>query len=159
MTKQEVLQLPEYWGLYFDPTTGMTYREDGTPTGWTFERATWSGPFGLHFAWPFLNPLGFATAETAARVLAICQSAVQTAGYSQVRLTLDDKRRDLGPFTRTVERQIFATNGRTVTDADGQPKPFGESFSAGLLANSIIRNGEAAAMRSWLAELKTARLV
>lgn len=144
MRLEDVRALPEYWGLYYDPSTGMTYRDDGSPTGYTFERATWSGPFGLHFAWPFLNPLGFATAETAAKVLRWAESFAPSA----LRLRIDAERKDLGPFTRTVERQIVVSDGARE-----------ESFSAGLLANSIIRNGEKAAADSFRAEWKTARLM
>lgn len=147
MDSKSVQRLPEYWGLYFDPSTGMTYYPNGETTSWTFERATWSGPFGLHFAWPFLNPLGFATEESATRLLAICERWLRE--YPQLRLELDDKARDLGPFTRTVERQIIvhASSERS------------ETFSCGLMINSIIRNGDARARESWLWELHTARLI
>ena len=66
-------RLKEYNGIYFDPETGMTYRSDGSNTGYTFERATWTGPFGLLFSWPWLNPIAFATRETAFKMLLLAQ--------------------------------------------------------------------------------------
>lgn len=143
MRREELESLPNYWGIYYDAATGMTYREDGSATGFTFEHAKWTGPFGLHFNWPFLNPLGFATAETAEKVLGWARSFAPAS----LELRIDDERKDLGPFTRTVERQIVVSDGARE-----------ESFSAGFLANSIIRNGEKAAADSFKAEWKTARL-
>ena len=70
MRPEDLAGLPNYSGIFFDPQTGKTYREDGTDTGFTFERARWTGPFGIDFSWPWLNPISFATAETAQRVLA-----------------------------------------------------------------------------------------
>jgi hypothetical protein len=119
----------------------MTYREDGSATGFTFERARWTGPFGLHFSWPFLNPLGFATHETAVKILNWARSFAPPT----LTVALDETQKNLGPFTRTVERQIVVSDG---TQA--------EVFSAGLLANSIIRNGEARAAESFKAEWRVA---
>jgi hypothetical protein len=142
MLRQDQLKrLPEYWGLYFDRATGMTYRSDGTETGWTFENATWTGPFGFHFQWPWLNPLGFASHETGLRVLEFARSIAPPA----LHLSIDDERKDLGPFYRTVERMLVVTDGMRT-----------ESFSAGLIANSIIRNGEQAAAVSVKAEWTSA---
>jgi hypothetical protein len=143
MRPDQLASLPEYWGIYFDPQTGMTYREDGTATGYTFERAQWTGPFGLHFAWPWLNPLAFATHETAVKVLAFAQSFAPKG----IKITLDETRKDLGPFARTVERLLVVTDGGRT-----------ENFSAGWFANSIIRNGERIAADSFKAEWKTAGL-
>ncbi|MEZ5357030.1 MAG: hypothetical protein R2762_30690 [Bryobacteraceae bacterium] len=141
MKTEDVLKLPEYWGLYFDRATGMTYRSDGTETGWTFESATWTGPFGFHFQWPWLNPLGFATHETAMKVLAFAKSFAPPS----LRLEMDEERKDLGPFYRTVERTLVVTDGART-----------EQFAAGWIANSIIRNGERAAAESLRAEWRTA---
>ena len=67
MRPEDLAGLPNYSGIYFDPMTGKTYLEDGSDTGYTFERARWSGPFGIDFSWPWLNPISFATAETGQR--------------------------------------------------------------------------------------------
>jgi len=140
--------MKEFHGLFFDPNTGKTYIE--TPegekvfTGFTFEDAEWTGPFGLHFSWPKLNPFAFATMETAETVLAIVTNRFRNSG---ITFTIES-RGVTGPFTRTPERVIRATSGNTM-----------EEFSAGWLANSIIRNGVDAAMKSFKAELVYAGLM
>jgi len=133
--------LKQYNGLYFDPATGKTYREDGSDTGFTFERATWTGPFGLHFQWPWLNPIAFATHGTAEKVLGFAKKAAPA-----VAMELDESDRVVGPFTRTPERVILVSE-------DGNE----ERFSAGWLAHSIIFRGEPLAAQSFRAELKQAR--
>ena len=143
MSKESIRGLPNYHGIYFDPATGKTYREDGTDTGFTFEHPTWTGPFGLHFQWPWLNPLTFASYETAIKVLHFVRGLLP-----KVSVSLDEENRISGPFTRTVERLIVVSDGHTE-----------ESFNAGLLANSIIRVGEKLAAQSFLAEVKHARIV
>ena len=143
MRREDILMLPEYHGLFFDPETGKMYREDGTDTGFTFERARWTGPFGLHLNWPFLNPIGFATHETSIKILNWAQSFAPPS----LTIHLDEERKDLGPFTRTVER--------TIVVSDSSRK---EQYSAGLLANSVIRNGWDRAAESWKAEWRLARL-
>jgi len=143
MDQETLSQFPVYFGLYFDPSTGKTYTEDGTETGFTFERATWTGLFGLHFNWPWLNPLSFATRETGLKVLAF---AKRTAP-SNLAVSLDETQKVVGPFTRTIERSIVVSNGEV-----------NESFSAGWLASGLIRRGEAYMAKSWTAELKQAGL-
>jgi hypothetical protein len=142
--KVDVSKLTDYSGIFFDRSTGKTYREDGTDTGWTFERATWTGPFGLHLTWPWLNPISFATAETAERILAWARRVA----HPSFTVDLDDRQTVIGPFTRTVERLIV------VTDKSGRS----EQFSAGWLANSFIRHGEKLATQYFLAELWNAQL-
>jgi len=142
MNIESLRELPEYHGIFFDASTGKTYTEDGRDTGFTFEDARWTGPFGLHFFWPRLNPLGFATKETALKVLDFA-----TRLLPGVSVILDETNRISGPFTRTVERMIV------VSDGDRE-----ESFSAGWLANSIIRNGLKQAGISFLAEVKYSRI-
>ncbi len=142
MEPKDLSGLPAYSGLFYDPDTGMTYKEDGTETGFTFERATWTGPFGIHFQWPWLNPIGFATRETGRKVLAFCKGAAPKG----LAVNLDESNRIVGPFTRTIERLIV------VTDGDKE-----ESYSAGWLAHSLIRNGEQRAATHWLDELKQVR--
>lgn len=143
MRRQDVLELPEYWGIYFDPATGMTYREDGSETGYTFERARWTGPFGIDLNWPFLNPLGFATHDTGVKVLNWARSFAPPT----LTISLDETKKWMGPFSRTIERLIVVSDGSTE-----------ETFSAGLLANSIIRHGADRAAELFKAEWKTARL-
>ncbi len=143
MRPEDLAGLSNYSGIYFDPETGKTYREDGTDTGYTFERARWTGPFGIT-AWPWLNPISFATADTANRVLEWARAIAP----APLAVTLDDRNNILGPFTRTVERLIV------ITDLGGKA----ESFSAGWLANSIIRHGERTAAAYFQAEWRTAGL-
>lgn len=144
LTPDQLEDLREYSGLFFDPATGKMYLSDGTDTGYTFENARWAGPFGMHLTWPWLNPIGFATHATAERILSWCRS-IAPRGLSAM---LDESQNVLGPFYRTIERRIVVTSGERR-----------EEFAAGWLANSIIRNGETQAARSWIAELRSSRLV
>lgn len=144
MDPKKFADLPDYYGIRFDRETGMTYRDDGTPTGYTFERATWTGPFGVEFTWPWLNPLGFATRETSLKILDFCRAVLPP----RISVTLDEVNRTVGPFTRTLERQIVVSNGETE-----------QNFSAGMLANSVIRHGEPRAGELFLAEVKLARIL
>ncbi len=141
MTPDQIRELPEYSGLFFDPETGHMYREDGADTGFTFERARWSGPFNIIISWPWLNPISFATHDTAVKVLQFGR----TLAPAGVTLSLDEAKKDLGPFSRTVERLIIVSDGSHE-----------ESYSAGWVANSIIRNGETRAAESWKAEWRLA---
>lgn len=141
MNPSQLSELPEYQGIFFDPATGKTYLSDGTETGFTFERARWTGPFGLHFSWPWLNPISFATHETAVKVCAFARAALPP----HLSVEIDEERKDLGPFTRTVERLI-------VVKGAGRE----ESFSAGMLANSIIRHGVPTATLYFQAEVRRA---
>ena len=143
MRLEDLESLPQYYGLYFDPETGKTYRDDGTDTGFTFERARWTGPFGLHFSWPFLNPLAFATHETGEKILRFARNIAP----KELTVALDETQKVTGPFTRTVERLITVTDGSTA-----------ENFSAGWIANSIIRTGEQRAADSLRTEWRYAGL-
>ena len=144
MDQETLSQLPVYFGLYYDSSSGKTYTEDGAETGFTFERASWTGPFGLHLNCPWLNPISFATHQTGARVLQFARGVAPKS----LAVSLDETSKTVGPFTRTIERSIVVSNG----DA-------GESFSAGWMASSIIRHGEKRAGELWLAELKQAGLL
>lgn len=141
MNPERLADLQEFNGLYFDPETGKTYREDGTETGYTFERARWTGPYGLHFAWPYLNPFSFATHDTGVKMTDFAKSVLPKS----LSVRLDEEKKDLGPFTRTVERLVVVSNGVKT-----------ESFSAGMLANSVIRNGAQWAGMSFVTEVKQA---
>ncbi|MCC6587716.1 MAG: hypothetical protein IT168_13560 [Bryobacterales bacterium] len=141
MTAVQVAELPDYSGIFFDPDTGKSYLADGTDTGFTFERARWTGPWNLHFSWPFLNPISFATHETGLKVLNFARQVVP----SHMSVELDESQKVVGPFSRTIERLIVVKSGSTE-----------ESFSAGMLANSIIRNGEKNAKTYFAAELRYA---
>lgn len=133
-------------GLFFDAATGKVYKEDGTYSGFTFEHPTWTGPFGIAIPWPFLNPLSFATVETAKKIREIVEIWLVTMPINHVgwKVTVEEQK-VTGPFTRTLERQIVI-------------EKFGvsELHSAGMLANSIIRQGEEVAKRQFLAELRAA---
>ena len=133
-------------GLFFDAATGKMYKEDGSFTGFTFERATWTGPFGLAIPWPWLNPLSFATAETAKKIRDIVETwlVTQPMNFIGWKVTVDEQK-VTGPFTRTLERQIVV-------------EKFGvsEQYSAGELANSIMRQGEEVAKKQFFAALRTA---
>ena len=144
MNPEKLAELPVYFGLSFDPATGKTYNSDGVDTGFTFERATWTGPFRMDIPWPWLNPISFATHDTGVKVLHFARNSAPT----HLSVTLDEQPKNLGPFTRTIERQITVSNGATE-----------ENFSAGWMASSIIRHGEKRAAEFWLAELKQARLL
>jgi hypothetical protein len=143
MNSEKLAELPVYFGLHFDPATGKTYTGDGIDTGYTFERATWTGPFGLVINWPWLNPISFATHETGVKVLEFAKQAAP----KNLMVSLDETQRVTGPFTRTIERHIVVSNGMTQ-----------ESFSAGWMASSIIRHGEKRAAELWTAELKQSGL-
>lgn len=134
-------------GLFFDPATGKTYKEDGTYTGFTFERPTWTGPWNLHFSWPWLNPISFATVETANKVTEIVEKwlIAQPFNYRGWEAEVVEHK-VTGPFTRTPERHIRVK--RFGVDA------VDENFSAGELANSIIRQGEVVAKRQFFTELR-----
>jgi len=141
MRPDQVAELPEYFGLHFDATTGMMYYPDGTETGFTFEKAHWTGPFGLHLPWPWLNPLAFATQETAGKMLRFAR----TIAPAKLTVEMDDTQRVTGPFTRTVERLIVISDGGTA-----------QQFSAGWMANTVIRQGETRAAESFRAEWRSA---
>lgn len=143
MRPEDLAKLSNYYGIYFDPATGKSYREDGSDTGFTFEAARWSGPFGLHLSFPWLNPFSFATEETARKILAWALAIAP----KEITVTLDESQNILGPFTRTLERRLIVSDG-------GKQ----EQFSAGMLANSIIRNGEQIAANSFMAEWRAAGL-
>ncbi len=144
MRPEDLAGLPNYSGILFDPQTGKTYREDGSDTGFTFERARWTGPFGIDFSWPWLNPISFATAASAQRVLAWARAIAPAT----LAVTLDERVNIVGPFTRTIERLIV------VTDLGDRS----ESFSAGWLANSIIRHGEQIAAGYFKSEWRSSGL-
>jgi len=154
MVNTENMQMID--GVWFDPETGRTYipREDGGDpkyTGFTFEAAAWSGP---RWATPLigvfnffgntvsgrLNPLNFATAETAQRMLNLCKSWAP-----ELTVVLDDEDHIVGPFTRTIERSIVAR-------LSGER----HEFNAGRLASSVMRHGSHAAALYWRAELRQA---
>jgi len=140
----------EIQGLLFDEQTGKAYLpvEGGEPidTGFTFENPVWTGPFGLHLFWPNLNPWLFATRETAAAVLAMVQE--RFAHEAGLHIGLDETDKIVGPFTRTLERNIVISRGEA-----------SENFNVGLIATGIIRNGPQAAMAGLRAEMKIAGLV
>jgi len=148
-------------GVWFDPRDGKTYfaRNEGDPlefTGFTFEDAFWVGPrwatplIGVFNFWGNsvsgkLNPLGFATAETAEKVLRYCRDWAP-----ELDVWLDDgsdRNKVVGPFSRTIERNIVATATEMLAS---------ETFSAGRLAVSIFRNGPTHARIQWRAELRNA---
>ena len=134
-------------GIFFDPFTGKAYKEDGTYSGYTFEVPRWTGPFGLAIQWQFLNPLSFATAETAEKIRAMVEGwLAYIPNHGHGWIVKVEEQKVVGPFTRTVERQIrvyrFEESGR-----------FHES-SAGMLANALIRNPEEQAKRSFFAEMR-----
>lgn len=155
--------LIDYEGILFDPLTGKTYFRQFdylpiTETPFRFERASWDGPWwaapviGIFNIWGgrvrgALNPLGFAAHDTAINVLGMCRAARANNGTLGWSCELDETEKNLGPFTRTIERLIV------VRRADGNPV---ESFSCGRLATSAIRIGTRNAMENWLAEVRLA---
>ena len=136
MRPEDEAVLPPYDGIRLDRRTGKAYLDDGTDIGITFEPASWM--------WPWLNPTSFATAETARQVLAWAHRAAPPT----LAVTIGEQRRLLGPFTRALERRVV------LTDLAGRSA----SFSAGLLAVSMIRDGEAAAARAFRIEWRSVGL-
>ena len=146
-------------GILFDQETGKTYFsrwEDATPqdTGFTFERASWTGPrqwaplvgvfnfFGNNVTGA-LNPLLFATIETALTVRAWANRLLKDGLTAEI----DETDRIVGPVSRTTERLSVVSRGDSKQD-----------FNAGNLAVSIIRHGENAASVYFLAEVRAAGL-
>jgi hypothetical protein len=144
MNSQKLATLPAYCGLRYDAETGKMFDEDGQDTGYTFEQTTWRGPFGLTVCLPWRNPISNATRETGIRVLAFARRAAPQG----LLVSLDETRRECGPFRRTNERQIVVSDGSVE-----------ESFSAGWIAATIIRHGEARAAKLWRSELRHAGLL
>lgn len=138
----EPSELRDYSGIWFDPRTGQTYLREGEtggfrPTGFTFENARWNGPWGFG-VWPWLNPISFATEETAVALRDWLRSWAPPGLTFAVR----NDQTILGPFSRTIERRI------AVTDSSGRT----EEFSAGEMTNWRIRQGDGRARTSMLAE-------
>lgn len=143
----KVSDLKDCNGVYVDYVTGVAYTDDGqgnaVSTGWTFELARWTGPFGLHLTFPWLNPLSFATHESAVRILEWARKFAPR----EITIRLDEDQNIIGPFTRTIERRLIVSDGARQ-----------EQYSCGMLANSIIRNGEQYAKTSFVAEWRAAGL-
>lgn len=138
--------LREHASIYFDPATLHTYAYRCPPTlgwgvwdkddcktavdtGWTFLDAAWSGGFDVvrwFSPWTWrLNPLDFATQETARRVLVWVQTLVPAMRWA----VSDETTKITGPYSRSVQWTVCADNSSDV-----------HCFSAGLIANQIIRN-------------------
>ena len=137
------MSLREIRGVWFDEVTGETYVRpvDSDPlvkTPFTFENASWTGPLAWMpriMPWGLnLNPLGFATKETSAKILKYAQDYLLKDGDS-VELVEDGV---TGPFTRTPERSlVFHRNLNH--GVGGAPPVWRESkHSCGLIANTII---------------------
>jgi hypothetical protein len=129
-------RLREYDNILFDPVTLETYwRKSETvvsATWLTFEAATWRGTFGqlTHLHWPWLHPMGFATADTANQAATIAR--LYLFGHD-VSVEVVENNRITGPFSRTVERQLVVVAN---TNKDKR-----EEFSAGRFAERyMIRN-------------------
>lgn len=137
-------RLVDHSGILFDPETGETYFrlhewEPLRQTPYTFERARWSGPFGLGWHSPWLSPLSFATIETAKMIF----HWVRQITPSTLDWSMDDSRGTIiGPFSRTPQRLVYLAGG--LDD---------RSWGCGELAVTIIRQGEPVARKQFLAEL------
>jgi len=127
------------------PTQGARLQ----PASFTFERPAWTGPWGLRFQAPWLTPVSFATAATAAAVCEVCQGALDDLS-AELRRTFTarvvDVSKRIGPWQRTVERRINVLAGRLPI----------AGYPAGQVAGLIIRRGEREAMRHWIAEIQDA---
>ena len=142
MDPEELAELPVYFG--FSLIHDRENIQFGRHQYWLHLRARhWMGRSGCRFM-ALLDPISFATHETGVKVLHFARDSAPR----QLSVTLDEQPKNLGPFTRTIERQITVSNGATE-----------ENFSAGWMASSIIRHGEKRAAEFWLAELKQARLL
>jgi hypothetical protein len=119
------------FGLIYDERTGKVTYEDGevpaVGANFTFEN---------HAGY---NPLQFATDKTAAELVEIL-----AANFPQIEFAAT-KTKPEGPVAPPAANQIRASrNG------------ISESFNAGLIANSLIRNGNLISVR---AEFKAAGLL
>lgn len=159
--------LANYNDIYFNRDTGHTYvhrcppslgwgvweKGDGgcdtaVDTGYTFENATWRSGIDalLHLRWPWLNPLDFATQSTA-RSLIPWVVTMTSNTYPNIEWSVNDTAGAIsGPFTRTTYWSICGDDGTNMVNC----------FSAGQIANKVIRNHPAWARSSWLAEVKSA---
>lgn len=151
--------LAEYNGIYFDRETLNTYVyrcpavlgwgvwdksecKEVANTGYSFEAATWRSGIDalLHLRWPWLNPLDFATANTARSVLSWVTYATNDR---TIKWSINEKAGSItGPFFRTTMRMICGDNGSQI-----------QCFSAGGIANKLIRNNPTWAAQSWNAEV------
>lgn len=139
--------LREIEGYFFDETTGKLYDDLARDTGSTFEdcRSTIVGLQWLGFFYR-LNPLNFATQDTAMRVLDFCKS-IAAGNQHIVHIEMLENRSGMDGWVKRnkPERVIIVTNG--VRE---------ESFSCGRLAMAAVRNGADWARKSFAAELKQA---
>lgn len=112
------------WGYYFEPSTGKVFDADGNEQPYTFQptyvidQAT-----GRAVA---ANPLQFASKDTAVKVLAYLQNLSPDS-----KLKLHESVWSSTPFSRTSIEYGIETSSGTV-------------MNAGLVANTLMRNGSAA---------------
>lgn len=117
-------------------------------TGYTFENATWRSGIDaiFHINWPWLNPLDFATQDTARALLPWIVSRTANL-YPTIEWSVNDTAGAItGPFTRTTYWSVCGDDGKAMSNC----------FSAGQLANIIIRQHPQWARDSWIATVHEA---
>lgn len=154
--------LAEYNGIYLDRPSGQTYVFRCPPTipwgvwekgecntlvatGFTFESATWRSGIDAfaYLRWPWLNPIDFATQETARKILMWVVSMTANT-FPNIEWNVNvEAGRITGPFTRTDQWMVCGDDQRQI-----------QCFAAGQIANKVIRNEPSWARTSWLAEVK-----
>lgn len=122
--------LVNYWNIFYDTDTGLTYYEDGEPTGFSFEK----NPFGTYPIHTAFNPFQYATIQTADRAEALVKEIVDEKFPGAV-ITREDSRFYGGHST--PQRLIVIKSGSAKSEQ-----------SAGLIANTWLRSGRNVAKRS-----------
>lgn len=139
------MALIEIQGLFYNPETRKFQDAEGKVYPWTFAWPTWSGPFMSSLLIPIarLSPYDYPTKETteAAREFMMKWAPRLIFRVYEQKLTFS--------FTSEPQRSIYAEDIYGV----------GESFAPGRIISSIIRHGEEAAKKSWLAELRLAGMI
>ena len=143
----------EQWGYWFDPTNNNVYTD---PVG--INPAT---PFTFENLWyvrtsPLAKPtqaLNFFYAPTAKTAKAVFEWAQKVVGpHASLRLQQEPVKIDPYGYWTFPEWSIYAAKSDFNPD-----EPESDPFSVGLIASSIIRNGDSEtgwAARSFIAELK-----
>jgi len=122
----------------FEPATGALFSADGVKLPFTFEFVEVKGKDARgNETVQRLSPLQYATADTAAKVLKFVQGIAPEAKAEAI------SDYPWGPYTFTAAQRSVLV--------------YGERLNAGLIANSIIVNGESKAAQMVLADIDRAR--
>lgn len=123
-------RLEEMMGVLYDRKTGKVYfstdGSDVADTGYSFENATWRHP--RDGSLKSLNPLQFATRQTAEKVLMSVTTWIPAAALPNLAVSIEN----LTAPGRTIERSIVVANLETGATLEQ---------NAGLLAVGMIKAG------------------